>query len=224
MGVDVVRGAVGGPSGVPDAEAGRAAAAPRRAASRGCRACRPSWRRAARRRRRSPRRRSRSRGTPAGAGPRPRRLLRPAARRTRRFHTWPRAYRSCAGLTGAAVRIAGPDRSAECFRWQAGFARIGQLRTPARDSGVADRAAGLGPYVERSRADWAELAEHAQISLDAATLERVRGLGDPTSMLDVREVYLPLTRLLSRYFLHTGELHRSTNDVPAARGAAGHRS
>ena len=48
--------------------------------------------------------------------------------------------------------------------------------------------------------------------MDAATLERVRGLGDPTSMLDVREVYLPLTRLLSRYFLHTSELHRSTND------------
>ena len=70
----------------------------------------------------------------------------------------------------------------------------------------------LGPYVELGRADWAELAEHAQTSLDAATLERVRGLGDPTDMLDVREVYLPLTRLLSRYFVHTSELHRSTND------------
>jgi type I pantothenate kinase len=31
-------------------------------------------------------------------------------------------------------------------------------------------------------------------------------------MLDVREVYLPLTRLLSSYFQHTSELHRSTND------------
>ncbi len=70
----------------------------------------------------------------------------------------------------------------------------------------------LGPYVERNRADWAELAEQTAIGLDPATLERVRGLGDPTSMLDVREVYLPLTRLLSRYFLHTSELHRSTND------------
>ena len=49
----------------------------------------------------------------------------------------------------------------------------------------------LGPYVERSRADWAELAEHMPIPLDEATLEKVRGLGDPTSMLDVREVYLP---------------------------------
>ncbi|HVD19579.1 MAG TPA: type I pantothenate kinase, partial [Propionibacteriaceae bacterium] len=70
----------------------------------------------------------------------------------------------------------------------------------------------LGAYVERRRADWAELAEQMPIPLDEATLEKVRGLGDPTSMLDVREVYLPLTRLLSRYFLHTSELHQSTNE------------
>ena len=66
--------------------------------------------------------------------------------------------------------------------------------------------------MERSRADWAELAEHMPIPVDEPTLEKIRGLGDPTSMLDVREVYLPLTRLLSRYFLHTSELHNSTNE------------
>jgi type I pantothenate kinase len=70
----------------------------------------------------------------------------------------------------------------------------------------------LGPYVERSRSDWAELAASTPMALDAATLGRLRGLDDPTSLLDVREVYLPLTRLLSSYVLHTGELHRSTND------------
>src|ERR671912_1746540 len=70
----------------------------------------------------------------------------------------------------------------------------------------------LGPYVKRSRADWAELAASTPMAVEAATLERLRGLDDPTSLLDVREVYLPLTRLLSSYVLHTGELHRSTND------------
>jgi type I pantothenate kinase len=69
----------------------------------------------------------------------------------------------------------------------------------------------LGPYVERSRADWAELAASGELSLDGETLERLRGLGDPTDLQDVREVYLPLSRLLSHYVLHTGELHRSTN-------------
>ena len=70
----------------------------------------------------------------------------------------------------------------------------------------------LGPYVERSRSDWAELAASTPMALDAATLDRLRGLDDPTSLLDVREVYLPLTKLLSSYVLHTGELLRSTND------------
>jgi type I pantothenate kinase len=76
----------------------------------------------------------------------------------------------------------------------------------------SERGREYSPYVELNRADWAELAEQTPITLDPSILERVRGLGDPTDMLDVREVYLPLTRLLSRYFLHTSELHRSTND------------
>src|SRR3954447_3065377 len=68
-----------------------------------------------------------------------------------------------------------------------------------------------GPFVELSRADWADLAETTALPLDATTLEKLRGLSDPTSLTDVREVYLPLTALLSRYVRITGELHRSTN-------------
>ena len=55
----------------------------------------------------------------------------------------------------------------------------GKLQRPwaTRFRGMPTEQQALGPYVERSRADWAELAEHAQVSLDPATLERVRGLG-----------------------------------------------
>ncbi len=67
------------------------------------------------------------------------------------------------------------------------------------------------PYVELRRADWAALAESTPLLVDAQTLERLRGLSDPTSLTDVREVYLPLTRLLSRYVYFTGELHNSTD-------------
>lgn len=74
------------------------------------------------------------------------------------------------------------------------------------------RSQALGPYVERSRADWAALAESAPLDLDAATLERVRGLDDPTSLLDVQEVYLPLSRLLTRHVELAAELHRSTSE------------
>ena len=73
-------------------------------------------------------------------------------------------------------------------------------------------AQGLGPYVQRSRADWAELAHATPMTLDVATLETLRGLSDPTRLIDVREVYMPLTGLLSQYVLHTGRLHRATSD------------
>ena len=70
----------------------------------------------------------------------------------------------------------------------------------------------LGPYVERNRADWAALAAATPMMLDVTTLNKLRGLSDPTSLSEVREVYLPLTRLLNQYVLHTGELHQATND------------
>ena len=195
MGVDVVGRAVGGPAGVPDAEPV------------------PGQRLLGQQLLQvgelagllghvqlavghdAPRRRSRSRGTPAAAGPRPRPRGRPAGRRTRRFHTCARLYRR---------DLRRPDLRAADLR-----ARWCWSDSP-RAAGA--RPASTARTWSASRADWAELAEQTPISLDAATLERVRGLGDPTSMLDVREVYLPLTRLLSRYFLHTSELHRSTND------------
>ena len=69
-----------------------------------------------------------------------------------------------------------------------------------------------GPYVERDREDWAELAHSTPLTLDTTTVERLRGLSDPTQLIDVREVYLPLTRLLSEYVFHTEELHRATNE------------
>ena len=69
----------------------------------------------------------------------------------------------------------------------------------------------IGPYVHRSREHWAELANALPSALSEETLERLRGLGDPTSMQDVVDVYQPLTRLLSLHFRHRGNLYRSTN-------------
>ena len=75
-----------------------------------------------------------------------------------------------------------------------------------------------GPYLERRRADWAELAASAPMTLDADTLLRLRGLSDPTSLTDVREVYLPLTGLLSRYVaLHRRAARRHQRLPPAVR-------
>jgi type I pantothenate kinase len=66
------------------------------------------------------------------------------------------------------------------------------------------------PYVELDRAAWAALAQSMESPLSEAEIERVRGLGDELDLDEVRDVYLPLSRLLSLYVRHSGELHRAT--------------
>nr|WP_228383470.1 MULTISPECIES: type I pantothenate kinase [Tessaracoccus] len=69
-----------------------------------------------------------------------------------------------------------------------------------------------GPYVTLDRPAWAALADATQIDLDEATLDRLRGIGDPTSSRDIEEVYRPLTQLLHLYMVNTGRLYSQSND------------
>lgn len=68
------------------------------------------------------------------------------------------------------------------------------------------------PYVTLQRRAWAEKSNLTQINVDEETLERLRGLGDPTSQLDVAEVYRPLTQLLHLHMVNTGRLYAQSND------------
>lgn len=68
-----------------------------------------------------------------------------------------------------------------------------------------------GAYVEVDRDIWAGLADHTDIDLDQQTLNRLRGLGDPTSREEVEAVYLPLTQLIHLHMRHTGHLYRASN-------------
>lgn len=86
-----------------------------------------------------------------------------------------------------------------------------------------------GPYLTLDRRHWSALAASRPASLDDATLARLRGIGDPTDDAEVREVYLPLTDLLSLYMERTGDLfsesHRflglSGRRTPFVIGVAG---
>jgi type I pantothenate kinase len=87
-------------------------------------------------------------------------------------------------------------------------------RLPAdRDNGRMQqpRVAGSDttPFVELERGTWAALAESMTLTLTPADLERARGLGDELDLDEVRQVYLPLSRLLRLYVKHTGQLHSS---------------
>ena len=66
------------------------------------------------------------------------------------------------------------------------------------------------PYIELDRATWAQLAESTESPLTADEVERLRGLGDEIDMDEVREVYLPLSRILSLYVRHARALHADT--------------
>jgi type I pantothenate kinase len=75
------------------------------------------------------------------------------------------------------------------------------------------------PFVELSRADWAELAENTPLPLLETEIVQLRGLGDPLDMREVEEVYLPLSRLLNLYVGGAKQLHRVTSDFLGERAA-----
>lgn len=65
------------------------------------------------------------------------------------------------------------------------------------------------PFLEVDRRDWAELAAGMPIILGEPDIQRLRGLGDALDLVEVAEVYLPLSRLLSLYVAGT----RATRDA-----------
>ena len=70
----------------------------------------------------------------------------------------------------------------------------------------------FGPYVERDRSVWSALSETLPVHLTEEMLSRVRSRLDTIDMAQVREVYLPLTELITLYVQHTGDLYASTHD------------
>ncbi|MCW2798795.1 MAG: type pantothenate kinase [Aeromicrobium sp.] len=66
------------------------------------------------------------------------------------------------------------------------------------------------PYVELERAAWSELAGDAPQPLSTEEVERVRGLGDELDLEEVRQVYLPMTELISMRIRLAGALYEAT--------------
>ena len=69
-----------------------------------------------------------------------------------------------------------------------------------------------GPYVELERDAWAALGAATEQPLSPEEISRVRGLGDELDLAEVQQVYLPLSRLLSKYVGAAGELHRAQEE------------
>lgn len=65
-------------------------------------------------------------------------------------------------------------------------------------------------YREIGRADWARLAAGIPAPLTETEVVQLRGIGDLLDLAEVREVYLPLSRLLSTYAENTKRLGAET--------------
>jgi type I pantothenate kinase len=66
----------------------------------------------------------------------------------------------------------------------------------------------LSPYRVFSRTEWAALREDTPMTLKPGEMKRLRSLHDRLDMDEVREIYLPLSRLLSLYVAATQRLFR----------------
>src|SRR5919108_648068 len=85
------------------------------------------------------------------------------------------------------------------------------------------------PFVDFDRESWARLGANTPLPLTAGELDQVRSLGDEVDLDEVREVYLPLSRLLTLHVKEGGRLYRayrtflgaSTARTPFVIGVAG---
>ncbi|WP_182377565.1 type I pantothenate kinase [Nocardioides sp. WS12] len=68
------------------------------------------------------------------------------------------------------------------------------------------------PYVELDRATWAKLASETESPLTTDELDRLRGLGESLDLDEIRDVYLPLSRLLSLRVSSASALHQDQEE------------
>ncbi|ALE07988.1 pantothenate kinase [Arthrobacter sp. ERGS1:01] len=78
---------------------------------------------------------------------------------------------------------------------------------------------GASPFVELDRPTWSRLANKIEQPLNEDDIARLRGLGDQLNMREIRDVYLPLSRLLNLYVGAAGALHSATTTFLGERGS-----
>lgn len=69
----------------------------------------------------------------------------------------------------------------------------------------------LTPYMQFSREQWRDYRDDTPLHLSEAELQNLRGFNESISMMEVEDIYLPLSRLLNLYVTQTQNLHTITN-------------
>ena len=69
----------------------------------------------------------------------------------------------------------------------------------------------ITPFIEIDRRDWSALAPRMTAPLNQTEIIELRGLGDELDLVEVEQVYLPLSRLLNLYVEGAQHLHDATS-------------
>src|SRR3954453_8323517 len=67
-------------------------------------------------------------------------------------------------------------------------------------------------FIELSRAEWARLRANTPLTLDEDELRELQGVNEAVALDEVRDVYLPLSRLLNLRVAATQRLHEVTSN------------
>jgi type I pantothenate kinase len=75
------------------------------------------------------------------------------------------------------------------------------------------------PYRKFSRGEWAKLRADTPLTLSAEDIERLRSIDDPVDVMEVEQIYLPISRLLALYVEATQGLFDVTRAFLNTRGS-----
>lgn len=70
----------------------------------------------------------------------------------------------------------------------------------------------VSPYLSFTREEWAALRDATPLTLSEADLDEIRGINDRLSLDEVRDIYLPISRLLNRHVHAMQRLHHVTHE------------
>ncbi len=98
-----------------------------------------------------------------------------------------------------------------------------QIADPREDDfwsvGPTDGKPKFSPYSYFSASQWADFRADTPLTLNIADVERLRSIGDPISLEEVRRIYLSLSRLLSAHVESSQALFRQRSRFLNLNGA-----
>jgi len=80
-------------------------------------------------------------------------------------------------------------------------------------------ARSISPFRHFTSVEWGKLRADTPLTLSEDDLDTLRGWGENVSLEEVREIYLPLSRLLNLYVAATQELHGATSQFLGTKQA-----